>query len=158
MDDAIVRRNLTELLEGGSAHLTLDQAIKGLPPALRARRPSGHLKSVWELLEHLRIAQHDLLHYMTDPGWQSPPWPDGYWPDPPEVLPEGAWQETLDGFREDHRRILELVNNPNLDLTSEVPGGQGHTFLRELLLVADHNAYHLGQMVDTRRRLGAWKE
>lgn len=156
MNDAALRENLIELLRGGSAHLTPEQVFAHLPPELRTRRPPGGLHSIWELLEHMRIAQEDILRYTLDPSWVSPPFPEGYWPANPDSLPDDAWEKSLTQFQSDLQEVIALVQNPEVDLTAEIPHGEGRTYLREILLVADHNAYHLGQIVDVRKALGAW--
>jgi uncharacterized damage-inducible protein DinB len=157
MNHASLRRELVELLRGGSAHLSLDEALGGLEPELRHRRAGG-LHSIWEILEHMRIAQEDILRYARDPSWVSPDFPEGYWPEVPDTLSDERWQETLVAFRRDLEAVIILAQDESLDLTAEIPHGQGgHSYLREILLVADHNSYHLGQIVDVRRALGDWR-
>jgi hypothetical protein len=117
-------------------------------------RPGAH--TVWELLEHLRIAQEDIVRYTLDPGWVSPEWPKGYWPDPAAAVTEEAWKASLDGFFAGLEETVALARNPAIDLTARLPHGEGRTYLRQVLLVADHNAYHLGQVVETRKALGDW--
>lgn len=165
MDDRVLRERLLELLRMGSAHVTLDEAVEGLDPVDAFRRPSGdgpELHSAWELLEHMRIAQEDIVHYTMDASWRSPPWPEGYWPSAEDLhLPsdghaEQKWRETLDGFQADLEGVCGWVRSDELDLTSEIPHGEGRTYLRQVLLVADHNAYHLGQIVSARKLLGSW--
>lgn len=155
MDEAALRRTLTEMLRASGAHLGLKDALKGLRPEWRTHRPPG-LHSIWQLVEHMRITQEDILCYTLEPGWTSPEWPKGYWPENPSDLPEARWQETLMGFRRDLERVIALVQDPTLDLTAPLPHGEGRTYLRQVLLVADHNAYHTGQVVDIRRLLGDW--
>jgi uncharacterized damage-inducible protein DinB len=156
MDDSSLRRNLLEMLEGGHAHVTADQAFSGLAAKHRAARASEDGHTAWELLEHLRIAQEDILRYTLEPGWKSPQWPDGYWPT--EATPtEEQWQSSLEGFERDLEAVCNLVRDKARDLTAEIPHGEGRTYLRQALLIADHNAYHLGQVVEVRRQLGAWK-
>lgn len=155
MDDPRLRRDLLELLAGRSAHVSPEQAFARLPPRRRAARPPKGGHSVWELLEHLRIAQEDILRYTLEPGWRSPNWPEGYWPEV-EVPTEGQWRASLAAFRRDLEAVRDLVRDPSRDLTAEIPHGEGRSYLREVLLVADHNAYHLGQVVEVRRQLGAW--
>ncbi len=157
MNDTALRKNLVELLRGGEAHLTVQKALEGLSPKLRNVRPASGLHSVWEELEHMRIAQEDILRYTLDPSWSSPPWPDGYWPESSEDLSEEAWQATVSGFFSDLEEVIELAQDTSLELTAEIPHGEGRTYLRQLLLVADHNAYHLGQLVQIRKALGDWK-
>jgi uncharacterized damage-inducible protein DinB len=160
------RRSLLELLDMGSAHITLEQAISELDTADAFRRPvdsqagADGLRSAWELLEHMRTGQEDILNYTLDSTWRSPPWPEGYWPSRPANLTpperERLWRSTLDGFRADLQRVRDLVTDSSIDLTDEIPHGEGRTYLRQVLLVADHNAYHLGQIVSVRRVLGVW--
>ena len=156
MDDRRLRADVVELLKGGSAHLTWERALKGLAPALRGAPPGPGLHTIWELLEHMRIAQEDILRYTLDARWKSPTWPSGYWPKATKPT-EAGWRKSIEGFRRDLESVVALVRDPGVDLTAPIPHGEGHTTLREALLVADHNAHHLGQIVQARRLLGAWK-
>ena len=156
MKDAVLRKNLIELLQGGQAHVTAKNVLTGIMPHLRHVRSAEELHSIWEELEHIRIAQEDILRYTLDASWQSPVWPDGYWPAPPDQLTEDMWSASVTGFFADLDEVIALVQNPDLDLTAQIPHGEGRTYLREILLVADHNAYHLGQIVQTRKLLGNW--
>jgi len=155
---ASLRENLLELLKGGGAHLDFEKAIDGLPMALRGAKPTGVPHTPWRLLEHLRIAQWDILEFTRNPQHRSPPWPEGYWPAgdaPPDNL---AWDRSVAAFRADLQAMQDLVADASTDLFTPLPHGDGQTTLREALLVADHNAYHLGQLVVVRRLLGAWEE
>ncbi len=153
--DAALKDHLVALLQGGHAHATFDAAIKGLPASLRARVPKGVPYSPWQILEHMRIAQWDILEFSRDRGHQSPTWPEGYWPE--ETKPgESAWRRSVARFRSDLKAMQDLVADPSTDLYARIPWGDGQTVLREALLVADHNAYHLGELVVVRRALGAW--
>jgi len=156
MDDPRLRRDLIELLEGKGAHVGTDVAFANLAPEHRAARLSEDGHTIWELLEHLRIAQEDILRYTLEPGWTSPEWPDGYWP-AVEAPTEEQWRDSLAAFRRDLEAVEGLVRDPARDLTAEIPHGEGRSYLREVLLVADHNAYHAGQVVEIRRSVGAWK-
>jgi DinB family protein len=156
MNDSILRQNLVELLRGGHAHLTPQHALDGLSPALRNVRPANSPHSVWENLEHIRLAQEDILRYTIDASWVSPDFPEGYWPKETGELTEEAWAASVAAFITDLEEIVKLVEDRNLDLTAEIPHGEGRTYLREILLVADHNAYHLGQIVQIRKSLGDW--
>ena len=150
-----LRDDLVELLKGGSAHLTWNQAFDGLRPKNRAASPAPGLHTIWQLLEHMRIAQEDILRYTLEPGWRSPKWPDGYWPS--LARPTAAqWRASLEGFARDLEQVVALVRDPARDLSARIPHGEGHSYLREVLLVADHNAHHLGQVVTARRLLGDW--
>jgi uncharacterized damage-inducible protein DinB len=155
MDDSTIRRHLITLLRGEGAHATVERALAGLPAELRGVRPQGLEHSVWELLDHMRLGQEDILRYATDPDWRSPAWPEGYWPADPQP-PAGAWDATLAGFGDDLEALIDLVRDEHNDLTAALGHAPRHTLLREVLLVADHNAYHAGQIVDVRRALGAW--
>ncbi len=159
MNDATLRAALVSLLRGGVAHLTLDGALEGLEPTLRAKRPPG-LHSVWELVEHMRIDQEDLLRYAVDPTWTPPPWPEGYWPDVSALsdLTDAVWEETVGRFKRDLAEAVALAGDTSRDLTAPLPQNEAHTPLRQLLLIVDHNAYHLGQTVCTRRALGDWAD
>ncbi|MBS1790161.1 MAG: DinB family protein [Acidobacteria bacterium] len=159
MNDSILRQNLVDLLRGGQAHASAKQALDGLKPELRNVRPANGEHSVWEDFEHMRLAQEDILRYTVDTSWVSPPFPDGYWPKATEQVTEEAWTESVAAFFADLEEVIELAQNPDVDLTAEIPHGEGgHTYLREILLVADHNAYHLGQIVQTRKALGDWSK
>ncbi|MEX2121351.1 MAG: DinB family protein [Pirellulales bacterium] len=158
MSDASLRDHLLYLLRGGGAHLSFDDAIAGLPVKLRAAKVDGVPHTPWRLLEHLRICQWDILEFSRNAGHVSPDFPDGYWPKtdgPPEP---GAWDRSVEAFRADLKAMTDLVVDPKTDLFAPIPHGDGQTILREALLIADHNAYHLGQLVLLRRCLGAWKD
>lgn len=155
MDDSVLREALAGLLLKGHAHVTVHKALAGLEPSLRGRRPAPGSHSVWEELEHMRLAQQDILRYTLDPAWESPKWPDGYWPARPEPG-EGEWAASVEGFEADLRHVAALARDASRDLTAAIPHGEGRSYLRQVLLVADHNAYHLGQIVQTRKLLGAW--
>lgn len=156
-DDKASRQHLLYLLRGGGAHLDFEAAIAGLPVKLRGVKPEGLPFTPWRLLEHMRIAQWDILEFSRNPKHVSPKFPGGYWPEgdaPPDAT---AWEKSVKAFRHDLRAMQALVANPSTDLFAPIPHGDGQTVLREALLVADHNAYHLGQFVMLRRLLGAWK-
>lgn len=149
--------HLTELLQGGHAHITFDDAVKNWPAKLRGIRPKGAAHSAWEILEHLRLAQWDILEFTRNPKHVSPNWPEGYWPKSPAPDNAKAWDKTIQSFRADLRAMIKLVQNKKTDLFAPLPHGTGQTALREALLLADHNAYHLGELLLLRRLLGAWK-
>jgi hypothetical protein len=157
MDEQRLRLQVVELLRGGGAHATWDEALDGLRPAHRSAEPRRGLHTIWELLEHARIAQEDILRYALDPAWRSPKWPEGYWPTVKEPTPR-QWKASLAAFQRDLEGVVAMVLDPAVDLTAVIPHGKGgHTYLREALLVADHNAYHAGQVVLARRLLADWK-
>ena len=153
-----LREHLLYLLKGGGAHLTFDQAIAGLPAELRGTRPPGIPHTPWRLLEHLRIAQWDILQFCLDARHVSLAFPEGYWPQGDAPPDPAAWDHSVEAFRADLRAMQDLVADPATDLFTPLPHGAGQTALREALLVADHNAYHLGQLVVVRRLLGAWED
>lgn len=156
MDDKVLREQLVELLTGEHAHVSAARALKGLDRTLRAARPAKGLHSVWELLEHMRIAQEDILRYTLDARWKSPKWPDGYWPKPVKSIDDASWKSSHARFEADLDEVCVLARNAKYDLTARIPHGEGRSYLRQLLLIADHNAYHAGQIVQARKALGAW--
>ena len=153
-----LREQLVALLTGENAHANFESAVKDLPADKRGIRPRGLPHSPWELLEHLRIAQWDILEFSRNPKHESPDWPKGYWPKGPEPPDTDAWEKSVAGFRGDLKAMADLVVNSSTDLFALILHGEGQTILREALLVADHNAYHIGQLVLLRRLLGAWKQ
>jgi hypothetical protein len=152
----LLRDHLLYLLRGGGAHLNFDAAVADLPPQLRGAKPAGQPHTPWRLLEHLRIAQWDILEFSRNPRHVSPPFPQGYWPAGDAPPDEGAWDRSVAAFRADLKAMQDLVADPATDLFAPILHGEGQTILREALLIADHNAYHLGQLVLVRRLLGAW--
>lgn len=155
--DRSLRDHLLELLRGGSAHLDLDKAIGGLAPELRGKKAPGLPHTVWQLLEHLRITQWDILEFSRNKGHVSPDWPAEYWPKVEAPPDNAAWDRSVETLRRELKEMQDLVADPKTDLYAKIPWGDGQTILREALLVADHNAYHLGQIVSVRQALGAWE-
>ena len=155
--DKPVRDHILKLLEGGHAHVTFEAAIKGIPAALRGKRPKGVEHSLWEILEHMRIAQWDILEFSRDRKHVSPKWPDDYWPKSKTPPNANAWTKSVKAFAMDLEAMRKLVAADSTNLYAPIPHGDGQTILREALLIADHNAYHLGELVLVRRLLGAWK-
>lgn len=156
--DAVLREQLDELLGGGGAHAKFDDVIKDIPPKLRGQKPNGLPHSPWMILEHLRLAQWDILEFSRNQDHQSPEWPSGYWPKSEAPPNDKAWELSVGSFRKDLEAMRKLVAHPKTDLYAKIPWGDGQTILREALLVADHNAYHVAQLVDARRLLGIWKD
>jgi hypothetical protein len=154
---ASLRKELDQLLAKGNAHTGFDEAIADFPAPLRGVRPPGVPHSAWELLEHLRMAQSDMLEFSRDPAHQSPEWPAGYWPKTAAPPDEVAWNKSVKAFHHDLAAMRKLVSDPQSDLFTHFPYGHGQTLLREALQVADHNAWHIGELVFLRRLLGAWK-
>ena len=158
MDESVLRLQLVELLRGGEAHIKPESALANVGSQFRCVRPAKNVHSVWEELEHLRIAQEDILRFTIDSSWKSPKWPDGYWPSATENVSGETWDASVAGFFADLEEVITLTRDQKLDLTARIPHGEGQTYLREVLLVADHNAYHLGQIVQARRLLGDWHD
>ena len=153
---ATLRQHLLELLSGGQAHAKFEDAVHGLMPKLRGTKPTGFPHSAWMILEHLRLAQWDILEFSRNRQHASPKWPEGYWPETEAPPNAEAWSQSVAQFQSDLGAIEELVKNPETDLFAKIPWGDGQTILREALLLADHNSYHVAQLVDVRRLLGAW--
>jgi len=156
MDDTALRQHLARALDWEDAHVGLESAVADFPPALRGAVPEGLPWSAWQILEHLRIAQHDILDFCRNPKYREMKWPDDYWPDSPNPPSDAAWKDAIDRYLVDRKALQTLAADTSLDLGARIPHGSGQTYLRELLLVADHNAYHVGQLVLVRRLLGIW--
>lgn len=153
--DKALREHLVYLLREGGAHIGFEDAIKDFPIALINRKAAGTSYTPWQLLEHMRIAQWDILEFSRSASHTSPKWPEGYWPDKSVEADEDAWSKSVEAFRSDLRAMEALVADPSTDIYARIPHGEGQTILREALLVADHNAYHLGALVTLRRSLEA---
>ncbi|MEM7475201.1 MAG: DinB family protein [Planctomycetota bacterium] len=149
--------HLVYVLRGGGAHLSLEQAVAKFPVHLRGARVSLLDYSAWQLLDHMRICQWDILEFSRDPKHVSPKWPEGCWPKSSQPPSENAWDDCLSRIASDLAEMIELISDPNQDLFAPFPHGDGQTLLREALLIADHNAYHLGQIVYLRKLLGCWE-
>jgi len=152
-----LREDVLWLLSGGRAHVEFQRAVADLPEAVRGRKPRGAPYTPWQQVDHMRITQWDILEYIRNPKHVSPEWPEGYWP---EAAPaKGAWDKSVRAFQADLRALKALVSDPATDLFAKVPyDPKGPTILHEVLLVADHTAYHLGQLIVLRRMLGVWKD
>ena len=156
-NDKALRQHLLKLLEGKGAHVDFETAMKKASVAVRGKRPKGAEHSAWEIVEHMRIAQWDILEFSRDAKHVSPEWPSGYWPETKAPPNAQAWNKTIRAFNADLEAMRKLVAAKSTDLHAPIPHGQGQTILREALLIADHNAYHLGELLLVRRLLGAWK-
>ncbi len=151
--DKALREHLIKLLDGKQAHVDFDSTVDELPNELRGKKPEGAPYTPWQLLEHMRIAQQDILEFSRNAEHVSPEWPEGYWPPSEAPADEAAWDKSVNDFRADLQAMKDLVTNPATDLYAGIPQGTGQTILREALLVVDHNAYHLGQIVLLKRLL-----
>lgn len=153
MDQAALRSHLVNLLTKAEAHVDLRTSLENFPRGLRGNKPQGAPHTAWQLLEHMRIAQWDILQFCLHAKHKSPKWPDDYWPQTEAPADDKAWDKSVRSFLSDLNAVCEMVKDPKLDLLAKIPHGDGQTYFREALLVADHNAYHLGQLVLMRRML-----
>jgi hypothetical protein len=152
-----LRKHLVNLLSKGEAHATFEDAVKDVPVAARGEVPEGAAHSLWELMEHMRIAQWDILKFSVDARHKSPKFPKGYWPKTPVPPNAKAWDKSIKDFLADRDAMCKLIDKKSTDLFAEIPHGKGQTILREAMLLADHNAYTVGEIILTRRVLGVWK-
>lgn len=152
------REQLIKLLSWEDAHVDFDSAVADLPARLRGTAPAGLPYSPWQLVEHLRITQHDILDFCRNPGYQEMAWPKDYWPATASPPSPAAWDASIEQFGRDRAGLEALAGDPAIDLEARIPHGTGQTYLRELLLVADHSAYHIGELIVVRRLLGAWRK
>ncbi|HYL46537.1 MAG TPA: DinB family protein [Candidatus Limnocylindrales bacterium] len=158
MSEKILREHLHKVLNWGDAHADWKSALAEIPGKARGAKPKGAPYSIWELLEHARLAQRDILEFCRNPKYVAPDWPSGYWPKTPAPPSAAAWEKSVGEFFRDLKEMQDLAADPNTDLYAPISWGDGQTILREALLLADHNAYHLGQIVLMRRLVGAWKK
>jgi len=156
-EDKALREHLLYVLRGGGAHADFDSVVEDFPMELINERAANVPYTAWQLLEHMRIAQWDILEFSRNARHVSPPWPEGYWPKDKKRADREAWEKSVAAFRADLKAMEELVEDPSIDLFAPIEHGDGQTVLREALLVADHNAYHLGALVTIKRTLGAIK-
>jgi hypothetical protein len=154
--DKALRQHLLYLLKDGGAHAKFEDVVDDFPSNLRGKKPANFPHTAWMLLEHMRIAQWDILEFSRNPKHASPKWPEGYWPKTETPPSAATWKKSIAAFQKDLKAMEALVSNPKTDLYAPLSWGDGQTVLREALLIADHNAYHLGQLVTMRRLLGAW--
>ena len=155
--NSAVRKQLIELLTGSNAHQSFAEAVKDLPANLRGVKPDKLPYTIWQLVDHIRIAQHDILEFSRNPDYQSPPWPSGYWTKEVAPASETTWEQALDQIQQDRDAFIDLLNDPQANLYTPLAHGDGQNLLREALLIADHNAYHVGEIIIIRRLLDAWK-
>jgi uncharacterized damage-inducible protein DinB len=155
--DAHLRELLGRLLAWEDAHVGFDTAVADIPVSARGTVPAGLPHSLWQLLDHLRRTQHDILDFCINPQYQDLRWPEDYWPPSPVPPSEAAWEESVRQFQHDRAALQRLATDTAVDVTSTIPHGSGQTYARELVLAADHTAYHVGQMIFLRQVLGIWK-
>lgn len=156
MDQTQLRKLLIQQLTGDHAHAGFSRAVEGLTLEDVGTTPEGMPHTIWELVEHIRIAQFDILEFSRNPDYTSPNWPNDYWPVSRKPAGQDSWKKSVKMVQDDHQAMVELIRNPDNDLLSPIPHGQGQTLFREALLILDHNAYHIGQIVQVRRALGNW--
>ena len=157
MNEKAFREQLVKVIDWEEAHVPFDRAVKGIPPSMRGVVPNGWEHSAWQLVEHIRIAQADILEFSITAKYKAKKWPDDYWPKASAPRNAAAWSKAIAEIRKDRKKLQQLAKNPRIDLTAEIPHGTGQTYLREILLVAAHNSYHIGQIVWLRKQLGIWK-
>ena len=152
------RAHLMNALDWGEAHVDFDASLKGIPADKRGAVPPGAEHSIWQLLEHMRIAVHDILDFCRNPNYKEMKWPDDYWPKNPQPPSEAAWDESIAAYKREIEGTKALVADPKIDLAAKIPHAkaEGQTYLRAALLIIEHTAYHLGQIVSVRRQLGVW--
>jgi hypothetical protein len=155
--NSVVREQLVALLTGSNAHQSFEDSVSNLPAELRGEKPDKLPYSIWQLVDHIRIAQSDILEFSRDPAYESPAWPSGYWTKELAPTDEAAWQQALDQIRQDRDTFVALLHDPKHDLYTPFAHGDGQNLLREALLIADHTAYHVGEIIIIRRLLDAWK-
>ena len=156
IDEKALRAQLVKLLDFEEAHVGFDRAVKGIPPRMRGKVPANGEHSLWELLEHLRIAQADILEFCRTAKYKEKKWPDDYWPASAAPRSASAWTKAIADYRGDRKAFQRLAANTRVDLLATIPHGTGQTYLREIVLAADHAAYHIGQIVTVRKQLGIW--
>ena len=157
MNDRAIRELLSKALAWHDAHATFDDVVADMPEEARGRRPDNLPYSAWELVEHLRITQHDILDFCVNPDYEEMKWPDDYWPSSASPPSDEAWADSIRVFNDDRKALQKLADDPGVDLEAKIPHGSGQTYMRELVLIIDHTAYHVGQLVLVRRLLGLWK-
>ena len=157
IDEKALRAQLVKLLDFQEAHVAFDRAVKGIPARLRGKLPQGWEYSLWQLVEHLRIAQADILEFCVSARYKGKTWPDDYWPTPLGPRNAAAWTKAIASYHRDRKALQRFAANTKIDLLATIPHGAGQTYLREILLAADHASYHIGQIVALRRQLGIWQ-
>jgi uncharacterized damage-inducible protein DinB len=157
-DERAIRELLGRMLAWEDAHVGFEAAVAKIPAELRGKQPNGVPHSAWQLLDHLRRTQYDILDFCRNPNYQELEWPEDYWPPTPAPPEPAAWDEAIAQFKDDRKALQDLALDPNTPLTAKIPHGSGQTYAREFILAADHVAYHIGQLVLVRRLLGIWND
>jgi hypothetical protein len=154
--DQVVREQLLALLDGGNAHMPFEKAVADFPAAQFNTRPPNITSTPWHILEHLRIAQWDILDFIRNPGYVTPQWPQEYWPDPDATADQEQWDQTIAAFQSDAQSLRDIVSDPDTDLYAPIPHAPDYNILREIIVVSDHNAYHIGEFAILRQVMGTW--
>ncbi len=157
MDEKVLTRELINLFNKEQAHVSLENSLKDLKPENRAKKPKEGLHSVWDELEHIRITQEDILQYMINPEWKSPSWPDEYWPDDRDSVPDEEWNKSVKQCISDRNEMVNIIKDRGAEITDSIPHAKVHTYLREMLVAAQHNSYHIAQIALIRKMLGNWR-
>lgn len=157
MDDKVLTSELLNLLGKEQAHVSLEHSLEGLKPENRAKKPQKGLHSVWDELEHIRITQEDILQYMINPDWKSPSWPDGHWPADTNKVSDEEWNKSVKQCISDRDELVKIVKEKGANITDSIPHAKVHTYLREMLIAAQHNSYHIAQIALIRKMLGNWR-
>lgn len=152
----ILVKNLVDLIEKGNAHISLDKALENVPFDVLGERPDNLPYSIWQIIEHIRIAQWDILEFSRDANHVSPEWPEGYWPKETAPQSQDAWQKCVEKIKTERSSFIELIENAGDDLFKPFEHGNGQSLLKEALVLADHNSYHCGEIIVIRRLLNAW--
>jgi uncharacterized damage-inducible protein DinB len=155
-DDPALRRQLADALGWQEAHASFDAAVANFPPALRGNVPAGLPYSAWQILEHIRRTQADILEFCVAAHYEEKSWPKDYWPESAAPPSPAAWNESIEAIRRDRAALATMTTDPKINLMGRVPNGEEQTYLRELLLILDHTSYHVGELIVVRRLLGAW--
>jgi uncharacterized damage-inducible protein DinB len=157
MENKGLTEHLINLISKEQAHISLENALEGLKPENRTKKPQADSHSVWDELEHIRIAQEDILQYMINPNWKSPSWPDSYWPKGTDKVSEEDWKKSVDACITDREKLIQIIKDKGDKITDIIPHTKSHTYLREILIAAQHNSYHIAQIVVLRKMLGDWE-
>jgi len=157
MNENVLIRELVNLLGKEQAHVSLENSLEGLNPGNRTKKPGEGLHSVWDELEHIRITQEDILQYMVNPDWKSPSWPDEYWPSDTDKVTDEAWNKSIEQCISDRDKMINIIKEKGADITGSIPHAEVHTYLREVLIAAQHNSYHIAQIALIRKMLRNWR-
>ena len=157
-NETILKHQLVEVITKGNAHASFEEVVEGIPIKHLGAKPGNLPYSIWQLVEHIRITQKDILEFSRNPQHISPEWPDEYWPEQDAPANEQEWLQSLDHIKKDRKAFIDLLNDPSADLYTQYAHGEGQNLLREALLIADHTSYHMGEIIVLRRILNDWND